>query len=66
MGAERREKREREKERERAKETSARGWVRPHKGSGALLIRKLIGMPRMPTIEQGFGSGILKSRCKQE
>jgi len=30
--------------------------VRPHKGSGALLIRELIGMPRMPTtMKQGLG-----------
>lgn len=32
------------------------GRVRPHKGSGALLIRELIGMPRMPTtMGQGLG-----------
>lgn len=32
------------------------GRVRPHKGSGALLIRELIGMPRMPTtMERGLG-----------
>lgn len=30
--------------------------MRPHKGSGALLIRELIGMPRMPTtMEPGVG-----------
>lgn len=41
-------------ERERA--SLLEGRVRPHKGSGALLIRELIGMPRMPTtMEQGFG-----------
>jgi len=36
--------------------------VRPHKGSGALLIRELIGMPRMPTtMEQGLGYPPLES-----
>lgn len=49
--------------------------MRPHKGSGALLIRELIGMPRMPTtMEQGFGissterwglQGSCKSRCNR-
>lgn len=45
----------RQGDRERTSEFTG-GRVRPHKGSGALLIRELIGMPRMPTtMEQGLG-----------
>jgi len=61
-------------DRERTSEFSG-GRVRSHKGSGALLIRELIGMPRMPTtMEQGFGissaerwglQGPCKCRCNR-
>lgn len=45
----------RQDDRERSSEFTG-GRVRPHKGSEALLIRELIGMPRMPTtMEQGLG-----------
>jgi len=47
--------------RERTSEFTG-GRMRPHKGSGALLIRELIGMPRMPTtMEQGLGYSPLES-----
>lgn len=39
----------------RGKETVYWGRMRPHKGSGALLIRELIGMPRMPTTMEPGG-----------
>lgn len=35
--------------------------VRPHKGSGALLIRELIGMPRMPTTMEHTGGWVTPS-----